>query len=109
MQHASSSRELRGSNRKISVHSHHDHPLLRQLQAAQRQARHAASVEASPVLQKVRHFETDAFKDERDVYVVQDHERALWGEESKVEMRRNGLRLLENYPKCSQEGACRNP
>lgn len=50
-----------------------------------------------------------AFKDERDVYVVQDHERALWGEESKVEMRRNGLRLLENYPKCSQEGACRNP
>ncbi len=58
---------------------------------------------------RMAEWTADAFKDERDVYVVQDHERALWGVESKVEMRRNGLRLLENYPKCSQEGACRNP
>ena len=44
---------------------------------------------------RMAEWTADAFKDERDVYVVQDHERALWGEENKVEMRRNGLRLLE--------------
>ena len=41
--------------------------VLDSLAAAQRQARHAESVEASPVLQKVRHYETDAFKDKHGV------------------------------------------
>ena len=60
------------------------------------------------VKHRLAKWAADAFKDHRAVFLVQDHERALWGEESKVEMRRNGLRLLENYPKCSQDTACTN-
>ena len=36
-------------------------------------------------------------------FLVQDHERALWTAEPRAAMRRIGLKLLENYPKCSQD------
>ena len=48
----------------------------------------------------------DAANDHRAGFLVQDHERARWGDEAKEAMRDHGLRLLENYPKCSQDTAC---
>ena len=53
-------------------------------------------------------WSADAFRDDGAAFVVQDHERALWGEDAKTAMRDHGLRLLENYPKCSQDTACTN-
>ena len=38
-----------------------------------------------------------------EVFVVQDHERALWTPEPRAAMRRVGIRLLENFAKCSQD------
>ena len=38
-----------------------------------------------------------------EVFVVQDHERALWTPEPRAAMPRLGIRLLENFPKCSQD------
>ena len=43
------------------------------------------------------------FGDDRQVSLVQDHERALWTEEARAAMRRAGIALLEQYPKCSQD------
>ena len=37
------------------------------------------------------------------VFLVQDHERALWSSEPRSAMRAVGISLLENYPKCSQD------
>ena len=37
------------------------------------------------------------------VYLVQDHEKALWTDEPREAMRAVGVRLLEAYPKCSQD------
>ena len=54
---------------------------------------------------RMAEWKAEAFGDERDVFLVQDHERALWGEEAKEKMRTHGLRLLENFPKCSQDSA----
>ena len=61
---------------------------------------------AWPVKHRMAKWSADAFNDNRPVFLVQDHERALWGDEAKEAMRDHGLRLLENYPKCSQETAC---
>ena len=38
-----------------------------------------------------------------DAFLVQDHERCLWCSEPKQAMREQGLTLLENYPKSSQD------
>ena len=54
---------------------------------------------------RMAEWKADAFGDERDVFLVQDHERALWGDEAQAKMRSHGLRLLQNYPKCSQDSA----
>ena len=37
------------------------------------------------------------------VFLVQDHERALWRDAPREEMKRAGLKLLERFPKCSQD------
>ena len=42
-------------------------------------------------------------EDHGEVYLVQDHERALWMEEPRQSMRAVCICLLENYPKCSQD------
>ena len=42
-------------------------------------------------------------KARKGVYLVQDHERALWTQEPRQAMRDQGIELLENYPKCSQD------
>ena len=39
----------------------------------------------------------------KPTYLVQDHERALWAQEPRTAMRTVGLKLLERYPKCSQD------
>ena len=39
----------------------------------------------------------------RTVYLLQDHEKALWAEEPRAAMVKVGVELLENYPKCSQD------
>ena len=36
-------------------------------------------------------------------YLIQDHERALWTAEPRKAMREIGVKLLESYPKCSQD------
>ena len=36
-------------------------------------------------------------------FLLQDHERSLWTDEAKASMRTQGITLLENYPKCSQD------
>ena len=54
---------------------------------------------------RMAEWKAEAFGDERDVFLVQDHERALWGDEPQAKMRTHGLCLLENYPKCSQDSA----
>ena len=38
-----------------------------------------------------------------DVFLVQDHERCLWSDEPRQAMRDQGVSLLENFPKCSQD------
>ena len=38
-----------------------------------------------------------------DAFIVQDHERCLWCSEPRQAMQQQGLTLLENYPKCSQD------
>ena len=37
------------------------------------------------------------------VLLLQDHERCLWTAEPRAAMLRHGIRLLEDYPKCSQD------
>jgi hypothetical protein len=37
------------------------------------------------------------------VFLVQDHERALWTKEPVQAMKKVNIELLENYPKCSQD------
>ena len=44
-----------------------------------------------------------AFRSAGRVFLVQDHERALWAEEPLGAMRDAGFELLMNYPKCSQD------
>ena len=39
----------------------------------------------------------------QDVFLVQDHERCLWCEEPREAMREQGITLLEDFPKCSQD------
>ena len=39
----------------------------------------------------------------RNVFLVQDHERCLWAGEPRNAMHGNGIELLEDYPKCSQD------
>ena len=36
-------------------------------------------------------------------FLVQDHERALWAQEPRVAMREQGITLVDNYPKRSQD------
>ena len=60
------------------------------------------------VKHRMAKWSADAFKDHRAVFLVQDHARALGGAEAKEAMRAHGLRLLENYPKCSQDTASTN-
>ncbi len=36
-------------------------------------------------------------------FLLQDHERALWAEEPRAAMHEQGISLLENFPKCSQD------
>ena len=36
-------------------------------------------------------------------FFVQDHERCLWCSEPRLAMKEQGLTLLEDYPKCSQD------
>ena len=43
------------------------------------------------------------FGDARTPLLLQDHERALWSDEARAAMRRAGIELLVNYPKCSQD------
>ena len=38
-----------------------------------------------------------------DAFLVQDHERCLWCSEPRQAMQEQGLTLLEDYPKCSQD------
>ena len=38
-----------------------------------------------------------------DVFLVQDHERCLWCQEPREALRKAGITLLEEYPKCSQD------
>jgi hypothetical protein len=42
-------------------------------------------------------------KNTKQPFLVQDHERCLWTEESQKAIREAGVRLLENYPKSSQD------
>jgi hypothetical protein len=42
-------------------------------------------------------------KARQGVFLVQDHEKALWTPEPREAMRAQGITLLENYPKCSQD------
>ena len=47
---------------------------------------------------------TAAFGDRYSkVYLLQDHEKALWTAEPRAAMTTASLNLLENYPKCSQD------
>ena len=39
----------------------------------------------------------------RNVYLVQDHERCLWTDEAVEALEDEGITLLENFPKCSQD------
>ena len=41
--------------------------------------------------------------DPRLAFLVQDHEKALWTSEPREAMRAAGIRLLEAFPKCSQD------
>ena len=36
-------------------------------------------------------------------FLLQDHEKALWTDEARAAMKKVGVQLLENYPKCSQD------
>ena len=36
-------------------------------------------------------------------FLVQDHERCLWTQEPRQALKEQGIVLLENYPKCSQD------
>ena len=38
-----------------------------------------------------------------DVFLVQDHEKCLWCDEPRQALREQGITLLEEYPKCSQD------
>lgn len=42
-------------------------------------------------------------KARQGVFLVQDHERALWTDLAREAMDANGFNLLEHYPKCSQD------
>ena len=42
-------------------------------------------------------------KARKGVFLVQDHERALWKDAARQEMRCSNIKLLENYPKSSQD------
>ena len=39
----------------------------------------------------------------KGAFLLQDHEKALWTDESRKAMAEVGLQLLENFPKCSQD------
>lgn len=39
----------------------------------------------------------------KPTHLIQDHEKALWAKEPRSAMRQIGLKLLERYPKCSQD------
>ena len=46
----------------------------------------------------------DAFgADRAKTFLVQDHEKPLWTAEPRSEMKKIGVSLLEQYPKCSQD------
>ena len=38
-----------------------------------------------------------------EVFLVQDHEKCLWCTEPRQALREQGITLLEDYPKCSQD------
>ena len=40
---------------------------------------------------------------DRGVFLIQDHEKCLWTEEPRCALREQGIHLLEQYPKCSQD------
>ena len=40
---------------------------------------------------------------QKPTYLVQDHEKALWTQESRDALRKIGVQVLERYPKCSQD------
>lgn len=42
-------------------------------------------------------------KARKGTFLVQDHEKALWRPEPREAMRANNIKLLENFPKCSQD------
>ena len=42
-------------------------------------------------------------KSRKGVFLVQDHERALWRDVARNAMCANNIKLLENFPKCSQD------
>ena len=44
-----------------------------------------------------------AFGRNHNAFLVQDHERCLWTEEPRAAMQDEGITLLTNYPKCSQD------
>ena len=45
----------------------------------------------------------DAWGTEGHAFLVQDHERCLWGARPKEAMRAEDIRLLENFPRSSQD------
>ena len=52
---------------------------------------------------KFAEWVTDAWDTEGHAFLVQDHERCLWGAGPKEAMRTEGIRLLENFPRSSQD------
>ena len=52
---------------------------------------------------KFAEWVTDAWGTEGHAFLVQDHERCLWGARPKEAMRAEDIRLLENFPRSSQD------
>ena len=52
---------------------------------------------------KFSQWVTDAWGRGAHAFLVQDHERCLWGAGPKEALRVEDIRLLENFPRCSQD------
>ena len=52
---------------------------------------------------KFAEWVTDAWGTEGHAFLVQDHERCLWGARPKEALRAEDIRLLENFPRSSQD------